>query len=100
MHKPRRASKRDAENAVTARRAGRESALQALGRVMSWKVEIIAYTGGQWSGNSVRFATRDEAEAYGRDLATRWLVLEDWRASESADPANYQLAYDGGLIPI
>jgi hypothetical protein len=66
---------------------------------VSWKVEIAADASGRKSCNSVRFATRDEAEAYGRDLAIRWLVLEDWRTSESADPVNYQLACDGGLIP-
>jgi hypothetical protein len=100
MPRHQRALRRNPENAVAARQAAREPALRASGRAGSWKVEITAGTSGRWSGNSVRFATRDEAKAYGRDLATRWLVPEDWRVSESADPVNYQLAYDGGLIPI
>jgi len=100
MPKHRRALKRDAGSAVTAGRAGREPILQAFARAVSWKVEIAAGAGGRWSSNCVRFATRDEAEAYGRDLAKRWVVLEDWRVSESADPVNHQLAYDGGLIPV
>lgn len=61
---------------------------------MSFKIEVD--TGeNTWSGNELRFATRDESEAYGRDLYSRWMAVRDVRTVESTDPANYTFGADG-----
>jgi len=54
----------------------------------SWKPEVLV--DGQWSGNALRFATKEEAEASGRELLSRWFVPSDSRAAESSDPVNYK----------
>lgn len=56
---------------------------------MSFKAEVIADSSGQWTGNMLRFATREEAEAYVRDLAIRWTSVIATRVVESNDPVNY-----------
>lgn len=45
-------------------------------------------TGGEFAGNALRFATREEAEASALDLACRWVLVERWKAEESDDPVN------------
>ena len=46
---------------------------------MSWKAEVIADGSGKWCGNALRFATRDEAQEYAKDLAWRWTSVTDMR---------------------
>jgi len=46
-------------------------------------------TGGEFAGNALRFATREEAEASAHNLAMRWTLVERFRADESDDPVNY-----------
>jgi hypothetical protein len=58
---------------------------------MSWKPEV--YT-GSWSSNALRFATKEEAEASGKELLSRWFVPTDSRAVESEDPVNYSFDFD------
>lgn len=58
--------------------------------VQSWVCEVIADNSGQWCANGCRFATRDEALRAGDELASRWLLVRDWRATPSADPVNYE----------
>ena len=58
---------------------------------MSWKVEVIADDSGQWCGNAVRFETREEARFAAEDLALRWILVRDYRETESDDPANYAI---------
>jgi len=72
-----------------------------MGRVltMSWKPEVIADRGGQWTGNACRFATRKEADAYVHDLMMRWTAVTGWRSIESDDPVNY-VWVDGRAKPI
>jgi len=56
---------------------------------MSWKTEVCAQ--GSWSSNALRFATKEEAEASGRELLSRWFVPTDSRATETPDePVNYK----------
>lgn len=66
---------------------------------MSFKVEVIADSSGKWVGNAVRLATKEEAEAYGRDLAGRWMLVTDRRVVESEDPVNYKWVPGVGLEP-
>jgi len=44
-----------------------------------YKVEVIADSSGKWCGNGLRFDTIPEAEAYARDLMSRWWLVTDWR---------------------
>jgi len=65
----------------------------------SWKPEVIADSSGQWCGNALRFATREEAESNVKDLAARWWLVTDTRVVESDDPVNYRWI-DGELIEV
>lgn len=63
---------------------------------MSFKVEVIADSSGKWVSNALRFATREEAEAAAADLASRWMLVRDWRATEADDdePVNYRWDFE------
>jgi strawberry notch-like protein/conjugative element/phage-associated large polyvalent protein len=52
----------------------------------SFKVEIS--DGRNWSSNQLRYATKEEAEAAGRELMSRWMGARDMRVAESTDPVN------------
>lgn len=52
---------------------------------------------GEWAGNALRFATREEAEASALHLFQRWTLCQDYRADESDDPVNF-VWKDGNLI--
>lgn len=54
----------------------------------SWKPEVLV--DGQWSTNSLRFATAEEACGSVRLLRMRWWVPTDGRATESEDSVNYR----------
>lgn len=56
--------------------------------VRSYKAEVIADSSGQWCGNALRFATREEAEVYARDLFSRWTLVREWRVVESEEEVN------------
>lgn len=56
---------------------------------MSWKPEVIADSSGKWVGNALRFATREEAEAYAKSLMNRWLLVCETRAVEVDEPAGW-----------
>jgi hypothetical protein len=49
----------------------------------SYKAEVIADGSGTWCGNALRFATREAAEDYARDLSDRWTAVREWRVIES-----------------
>jgi hypothetical protein len=66
---------------------------------MSWKPEVIADNSGQWCGNALRFATREEAEANVLNLAMRWTLVRDTRVVESDEPVNYAWI-DGRLTKV
>ena len=66
---------------------------------MSFKPEVIADSSGQWCGNALRFATREEAEANVQDLMMRWFAVRDTRVVECDDPVNYSYI-DHKLLPI
>jgi hypothetical protein len=56
----------------------------------SYKPEVIADSSGKWATNALRFATEAEALAFGDDLASRWTLVRDYRASESPDPVTHR----------
>ena len=64
---------------------------------MSYRPMVFVH--GEWAGNGVRFASREEAEQSARDLFARWTLCEGHRADESPDPVNYALV-NGRLVPV
>lgn len=66
---------------------------------MSFKPEVQTDGTGQWYGNALRFATREEAEANVADLMGRWLLVHNTRVVEIDDPVNYRWT-DAGLQRI
>lgn len=58
---------------------------------MSWKPEVIADSSGKWTGNALRFATKEEAEISVANLAMRWMAVRETRVVESEDPVNYAI---------
>jgi hypothetical protein len=58
---------------------------------MSFKVEVIADSSGQWTGNQMRFASKNEAEIYALDLALRWTLVTNTRILQSDESVNYEL---------
>ena len=65
----------------------------------SFATEVIADGSGKWCGNALRFATREEAQASGENLALRWTMVRQTRTVESDDPVNYKLV-DGVLHDV
>lgn len=57
-------------------------------------------TGGEFAGNALRFATREEAESSAHDLACRWMLVERFRVDESEDPVNYMWDPQRGNVPL
>lgn len=64
---------------------------------MSWNPEVFAE--GEWVGNGLYFATKEEAERWGADLLMRWYVPTDHRAVEVDKPVNYAIV-DGVLTRL
>ena len=47
-----------------------------------FKAEVIADNSGEWVGNQLKFDTKEEAETYAKDLASRWTAVREWRVVE------------------
>lgn len=60
----------------------------------SYKPEVIADSGGKWSSNALRFATKEEAEDYVFDLSMRWTSVRKTRVIESDDPVTAAIVND------
>jgi hypothetical protein len=73
---------------------------------MSWLAEVTADSSVNADGtpkfykNGLRFATKEEAEAYASDLYGRWTSVRDKRVVESADPVTHKWQDQFGLFPI
>lgn len=65
---------------------------------MSWKPEVRVGSEKGFYGNSLRFATEDEAQRYAKDLMSRWFSVVETRAVESEEAVNHVLAADGRLV--
>ncbi len=63
---------------------------------MSFKPEVVADSSGKFYGNALAFATYDEALANARDLANRWMLVTDYRATESSEPVSH--TYVNGVL--
>jgi hypothetical protein len=73
----------------------------------SFKVEVQADSTRQWSGNLLRFATEQEAEAYARDLWSRWSAVRQYRVvrvdEEPTDAWNFDAHHVGPIrqaVPV
>ena len=54
-------------------------------KVKSWQVLVIADRSGEWASNGMRYATKERAEEAARDLASRWMLVTDWKVEPSTD---------------
>lgn len=50
-----------------------------MGTSEPFRVEVIADSSEEWVGNGLTFATQEEAEAYAKDLWSRWTAVRSWR---------------------
>jgi hypothetical protein len=57
---------------------------------MSWKPEVQVNGRDAWTGNALRFATREEAELNVHDLMMRWMSVTDTRVVECDDPVSHR----------
>ena len=62
----------------------------------SFKAEM--FVDRQWASNSIRFATKAEADAYASDLYSRWTQPTDKRSVESPDPVSAK--WEGGRLVL
>lgn len=63
---------------------------------MSFKPMVKTGNDPQWYGNSLAFATQEEAELSARDLMNRWLLVVECCAQESDEPVNAEIK--GGVF--
>jgi hypothetical protein len=66
---------------------------------VSWAPEVIADGSGKWVRNSLRFATKLEAEMSARELSSRWFSVRSIRAMPATEPVNYRFI-DGNNVRI
>ena len=66
----------------------------------SFKTGAVVCGERQPAYNALRFATRAEAEKYGRDLAGRWTLVERIVVEESTDLVSYQWIDGVGLKDV
>jgi hypothetical protein len=66
----------------------------------TWAAEVIADSSGRWSGNGLRFGTQLQAEAYARDLYSRWTLVTEFRATPTYDPLNAVWNSTTGVIHL
>jgi len=52
-----------------------------------FRVEVIADASGHWCGNALKFATREEAKEYARNLFARWTLVREWRVIDTENDA-------------
>lgn len=67
---------------------------------MSYKTQIKVYDDPEFYDNAVRFASADEAEAYGKNKLWNWTMAEKYRVVESSDPVNYRWDETKGTVRI
>lgn len=67
-------------------------------RKMSWKMEVqVAGNSSDWYDNAIRLPNKKQAEAYARDLYSRWMATTAWRVKRSGDAVNYEWARVAGV---
>lgn len=66
---------------------------------MSFRPEVRTEVSGPFYSNALRFATYEEAYANASNLASRWLLVREFRAVESPEPVNYAWV-NGQLVAV
>jgi hypothetical protein len=56
---------------------------------MAFQAEFKEIGGQKFYTNALVFATEKEAEAYARDLFSRWMGVDEWRVVEVDKPVTY-----------
>jgi len=56
---------------------------------MGWKPQVIADASGKWAGNSLCFATKQEAEENVYALSMNWWSVRETRVIEVDEPATH-----------
>lgn len=67
---------------------------------MSYAPMVRTSEGGSFSGNGLRFETREEAQLWAKDLMNRWFLVREIRVDESSDPVNYSTVDGRTLIEV
>lgn len=62
----------------------------------NYRPEISTDGGKSFGQNAQVFATKEEAETMAKDIFNRWMLATDYRAVESDEPVNCEIA-DGEL---
>ena len=62
----------------------------------SWACWVLVKGEREWVTNALRFATKEEADAWGVDLDSRWTLPKELEARPSDDPVNHRFA--GGRL--
>ena len=58
----------------------------------SWKVGVKTAGDSDWVYNALRFPTKEQADAYGRELWSRWTAVTEWESHPSDDEPTQPLA--------
>lgn len=91
-----RAAVQAAARAITGEGWSGDSKPHTITGPRSYRPMVYLPAERKWSGNGLRFATREEAETQAADLLCRWTVPSDSRADPSDDAPNYRYV-DGKL---
>lgn len=62
-----------------------------------YRTQVIADSSGQWVGNGLVFATVKEAQAYVRDLWSRWTLVQETRVIATDEEPTHFWSEDGKL---
>ena len=66
----------------------------------SYKVEIREKGEQSFCSNGIRLPDVEQAEAYAKDLWSRWMSAEEWRVAPSEDQPNHTADEYGRLTRI
>jgi len=67
----------------------------------SWAYYVTtAGDNGSYATNSLRFATKAEADGYGGNLRSRWFAVEHGESRETSDPVTSRWCEDTGLSMV
>lgn len=61
-----------------------------------WICEVIADGSGVWANNAIVTSTKEEAEAYAKNLEARWFLVREWRVVRTTESPNYKINLDNG----
>lgn len=66
----------------------------------SYKPVVRTGSDPEFYGNSLRFATHEEALQSAEDLMRRWMLVVECGVQESEDPVNRKLFPDGEMYEV